>query len=333
MQAEAVVFTAPNQVEFKTVECPEPEPDELVIRMKHSWISPGTEGSFLRGERIGGDTPYYEGGPWPFPIILGYQAVGVVEYVGPKVGDFQVGDRVFTDGGRVKNMYRDYGGHISLLVTSNSRKNILKLPETPEALSFSGLLLTQVGYNSGSRAPIMPGEYALIAGDGLVGQWAAQTLTWRGAKVIMLGEKYERLNIAGELTGCTIINIKKTDWVSEVERITSGSIAMAVDAAGSVQFTEDAIQVMRRFGHIVSAGFCGNNDQFHLQHLRDKELTLHSVAGCVKERLQKTLELIADGTLKTLPLITHHFPAHAAAKAWDVIRDCNTHSLGVVLDW
>ena len=83
MQANAVVFTEPNTVQYVPVTTPAPGPSDVVVRVSHSWISNGTEGSFLRGERIEGDTPYSSAqDPWPFPIVAGYQKIGVVEWVG-----------------------------------------------------------------------------------------------------------------------------------------------------------------------------------------------------------------------------------------------------------
>ena len=82
MKLEAVVFESRGTVAFRRIEGPDPEPTDAVIRVTHSWISNGTEGSFLRGERIGGDTPWTPGAPYPFPIVAGYQKVGVVEWVG-----------------------------------------------------------------------------------------------------------------------------------------------------------------------------------------------------------------------------------------------------------
>ena len=79
MQAHAVVATAPGQIRFQEIQVPDPTSEEVLIRVRHSWISPGTEGSFVRGERIGGDTPRREGDPLPFPHVPGYQKVGVVE--------------------------------------------------------------------------------------------------------------------------------------------------------------------------------------------------------------------------------------------------------------
>ena len=80
MQATAVVFTAAHEVAVQPVQCPEPGAEDVVIRVTHSWISNGTEGSFLRGERIAGDTPRRSGDPVPFPIVAGYQKIGVVEW-------------------------------------------------------------------------------------------------------------------------------------------------------------------------------------------------------------------------------------------------------------
>ena len=62
-------------------------------------------------------------------------------------------------------------------------------------------------------------------------------------------------------------------------------------------------------------------------------MTLHAPAGWTKERMDATLELLAQGVLKTLPLITHRFPVHQAADAFDLILSRREPVLGVVLDW
>ncbi len=180
MQANAVVFTAPNTVAYQPVTCPEPGPRDAVVRLTHSWISNGTEGSFLRGERIAGDTPYRPGDPWPFPIIAGYQKIGVVEWVGAAINDLQVGEPLFAALGKVDGLFSTWGGQLSPSVCP--REQIWKLPAGVEPLAFAGLVLTQVGYNCGARAPLAIGDGAVVIGDGMVGQWAAQTLAWRGGQ-------------------------------------------------------------------------------------------------------------------------------------------------------
>jgi len=331
MKADAVVFTAPNKVEFRRVTCPDPAPDDVVIRTTYSWISNGTEGSYLRGDRIGGDVPYRSGDPMPFPILPGYQKVGIVESVGEKITDLKPGDAVFCTVGKVDGMFFPMGGHISPSISN--RDWVWKLPRQPQPLAYSGMLLTQVGYNCGTRAPINAGQYAVVVGDGLVGQWAAQTLATQGAIVIMVGMDAHRLSLASRLTNSYSVDITTEDWVKAVQGVTKGNVTVSVDTVGSPQVTEKLIAVMENRGHIVSAGFCGTNDKVSLQALRDKELSLDSLSGHTQPRMDKTLELIKNLKLQTLPLITHHFPATQAAQAWQVINSRSEPVLGVVLDW
>lgn len=113
MQSTAVIFTSPNTVEVGPVRCPDPGPGDVVVRVTHSWISNGTEGSYLRGERTDGDTPFAEGDPAPFPVVAGYQKIGVVERVGEDVDDLEIGETVFATIGMVEGMHHDYAGHVS----------------------------------------------------------------------------------------------------------------------------------------------------------------------------------------------------------------------------
>ena len=331
MQANAVVFTAPNTVEYRAVTCPEPGPRDVVVRVTQSWISNGTEGSFLRGERIAGDTPYYPGDPWPFPIVAGYQKIGVAEWVGAEVTDIAVGETVFAALGKIEGMFSPWAGQVSLSVSP--REQIWKIPAGVDPLACSGLVLTQVGYNCGVRAPMAIGEGAVVIGDGMVGQWAAQTLAWRGANVVLVGRHAERLQLFGNGPLRCAVNAREQDWVQVVrERFPTG-VQVAVDTVGSTAMVEQVMGVMKRYGHIISAGFYGTQDQIALQPLRNRELSLDLVSGWSQARMDATLALIAAGHLQTLPLITHHFPVTQAADAWRLIAQKGEAVLGVILDW
>lgn len=331
MQANAVVFTAPNTVEYRTVTCPEPGPRDVVVRVTQSWISNGTEGSFLRGERIAGDTPYRAGDPCPFPIVAGYQKIGVAEWVGAEVTDIAVGETVFAALGKIEGMFSPWAGQVSLSVSP--REQIWKLPTGVDPLACSGLVLTQVGYNCGVRAPVAVGEGAVVIGDGMVGQWAAQTLAWRGANVVLVGRHAERLQLFGNGPLRCAVNAREQDWLQVVRERLPNGVQVAVDTVGSTAVVEQVMGVMKRYGHIVSAGFYGTQDQIALQPLRNRELSLDLVSGWSQPRMDATLALIAAGHLQTLPLITHRFPAAQAADAWRLIAQKGEAVLGVILDW
>ncbi len=331
MKGNAVIFTDRLKVEYLPVTIPEPGPDDVVVDTRHSWISNGTEGSFLRGERINGETPYREGDPWPFPIAAGYQSTGVVTTTGANVTGVKPGDWVFSALGRIEGMYEPAGGHISPKVCHKSQ--IWKLPEGLSPVAASGLVLTQVGYNCGARPSVRVGDKALVLGDGMVGHWAAQTLQWRGAEVMLAGKHDERLALFPESHRGKRLNIRKSALEDAVKAWAPEGVQVLVDTVGSMESILAYWPLCRHNGHIVSAGFYGSNSVMDVQLLRFRELTFHAPSGWQQQRMDDTLALIATGHLQTEPLITHHFPVARAADAWDLIVKRTEPVLGVILDW
>ena len=74
LKSPAVIFTAPGEVEIGRAEVPFPEAGEVLIRTEYSMISTGTERWIWRGEFHKPGEP-----PPPYPIVPGYQRVGVIE--------------------------------------------------------------------------------------------------------------------------------------------------------------------------------------------------------------------------------------------------------------
>jgi 3-hydroxyethyl bacteriochlorophyllide a dehydrogenase len=331
MEAQAVVATKPGHVALQTVTVPDPGPEDVVVRVQHSWISNGTDGSFVRGERIGGDTPRTEADPLPFPHVPGYQKVGVIVEVGSQVRDLQVGEVVFATVSRVEGMFYPTGGHLSPAVTHRSQ--IWPLPDglTPEAAS--GLVLTQVGYNIGIRPPLQLDDAVVVIGDGLVGHWAAQTFQYRGARVLMLGKHADRLAHFETADEDRTVDITREDPLEAVRAWAPQGVQAVADTVGSIASLEALYPALRRNSHLVSAGFYGLQGRIDIQKMRDREMTLHAPAGWTKERMDATLELLRQGVFQTLPLITHRFPAARADAAFDLILTRREPFLGVLLDW
>ena len=334
MQASAVVFTGPCSVVYRTIECPDPGPDDVVVEVHHSWISNGTEGSFLRGERLSGDEAWRPGDPAPFPMVAGYQKVGRVLSVGASVSDLRIGDWVFASMSKVCGMFDNrFAGHVSPSVCDRSA--VIPLPAGVDPIAYSGLVLTQVGLNCGLRPAIEPGELAVVVGDGLVGQWAGQTLAQRGARVIMIGHREDRLAKFRKF-GATV----KDDGdfgLSAVQALESGPVQVLIETIGQADVLHAYRPMMARGGQVVIAGFyrpSGEvNLQTSLQAFRNHELSFHLVSGATRGRLETTMEWLKAGKLDALALLTHRFPAENAAEAWELIENKREPVLGVVLDW
>lgn len=326
--AHAAVATAPWTVAFLPVAIPAPGPHDVVVRLTRSWISNGTEGSFVRGERIAGDTPRSDTDPLPFPHVPGYQKVGVVTEVGDAVTDLVPGQRVFATVSSVEGMFYGHGGHVSPAVTHRSQ--IFPLPDSVTDDAAAGLVLTQVGFNCGIRPPVSPGDLAVVLGDGMVGHWAAQTLAARGADVLMAGRHDYRLE---RFTRGRTLRIG-SDPVADIRAACDRPIAVLCDTVGSIATVDGLLDAMGHDSHIVSAGFYGHDGKIDIQRLRNREITLHCPAGWSADRLRQTLAWIEDGRLETAPLlVTHRFPAERAGDAFDLVLNRSEPVLGVLLDW
>ncbi len=331
MQAYAVVAQRPGQVQYQPVQLPRPGANDLLIEVEFSWISNGTDGSFVRGERIAGDTPRLATDPLPFPHVPGYQKAGLISYVGPEVKDFKVGDRVFATVSQVEGMFYPTGGHISPALTGADQ--VWRVPDHVSLLEVSGLVLAQVGYNCAMRPPVQAGDKVLVLGDGLVGHWAAQVLAWRGARPVMLGHHASRLALASEYNYCQTVLTKRAVDLTELADLAPDGYTAVIATAGQVADLEGLYPVLRQQAHLVSAGFYGSQGRIDIQQMRAKELTLHAPSGWTRSRMDETLQLIATGKLLTLPLISHIFPAGEADRAFALILEKSTDFLGVVLDW
>ena len=90
MQTKAVVLSAPGKLALDHVGIVRPASDDIVVAIKHSGISTGTEKLFWTGEM-----PPFPG--MGYPLIPGYEAAGEVVEAGVDSG-YRVGEHVFVPG-------------------------------------------------------------------------------------------------------------------------------------------------------------------------------------------------------------------------------------------
>lgn len=335
LKVEAVVFTERNHVDFALVEVPALGPDDVWVKTEYSWISNGTEASFLRGDRVDGIKPWSPGEKLPFPLVPGYQKVGVITELGSRVKHLKQGQRVFVTKTKVLGMHMSFAGHIA--EGPAAAKDVYPLPETDSPEQYSGLVLTQVGWNSGMRGDVPVGSKAVVVGDGLIGHWAAQTLQARGAEVALVGKYPERLkHFAVREAGLTLTYDSQGDWFDHLLSWAEGELHIAVDTVGSDvnhAVNDRLLGMLAWGGHFVATGHHGHHALIDMRKLTRSELTLHCPCGWTDHRLLETMRWIEEGKLDTLGLISHRLPAYQAAEAWDLILHHRAETRGIILTW
>ncbi|MFC0041262.1 zinc-dependent alcohol dehydrogenase [Actinomadura rayongensis] len=254
---KAVIWQGVGDITVEDV--PEPklqEPADAIVRITGSAIC-GTDLHFVRGT-MPGMRP---------GTILGHEAVGVVEELGPEVRNFSVGDRVVIPStlgcGRcvycragyyaqcdvVNPQGRDagtsfYGGPISTgpfdgLQAEYARvpfahTNIVPIP--PGVTDEQALMVSDIFPTAwfGARlAQVTPGDVVAIFGAGPVGQLAALSARMQGAgRVLIVDGNADRLETA-RLQNAETIDFNAEDPVTSIKDMTGGIGAdRVIDAVG-----------------------------------------------------------------------------------------------------
>ncbi len=328
-KTRAVCALSADQVVLREVTIPEPGPQEVVVRAEYSSISTGTERWVITGQF------HPPGGkPMSHPLVPGYQKAGVVEALGAEVSGLRVGQRVFATTAKLadEEVIAGWGGHIEHSVLPQGE--VIPLPEGLDPVKAAALVLTQVGYNGGSRPPVRQGDQALVIGDGLVGQWLAQMLHHRGARVVLAGRRPERLACAAQWSADLAVNVRQTPLAEVARAEAPGGFDIVADSIGTAESVSQLLGLVRRDGHLVLNGYYREGEHLlSIQQLHSREITAHAPAGWTRQRLEATLGLVEAGALRVRELMTHIMPVEKASEAYHLVLHKPEAFLGICLDW
>lgn len=326
MESPAIVFVAVDRVELQPLPVPPPGPHEIQVRTTYSSISAGTEGWALHDQ--------FTWSPTPFPCVPGYQRVGTITALGSEVQGWRVGDQVVaTNGQWTTSPVPHWGAHIGW---ANTRANeIYAIPDGVDLLDASATVVAQVGYNAVSRLTLDHGAWIAVYGDGLIGQCAAQVARARGAHVLLVGHRAERLALAAEWSADAVIDPRSESLTVTVQRLTGTPYVSAiVDTVQTVTAQTEYLPILEYArGQIVYAGFTPGTVWADMAKLQQQELTTYFVQGWTRPRMDATLALMAHGALRIRPLLTHIVPADHGPAMYTLIQQKTTSFLGITLDW
>jgi NADPH2:quinone reductase len=181
------------------------------------------------------------------PFTPGVEGAGVVEAIGPNVGDVKVGDRVAYAG--------PLGGYAEERLIAADK--LVKLPESISFEQAAAMMLQGLTVHMLLRGvyPVKAGDTILVhAAAGGVGLIACQWAKALGATVIGTVGNDEKAEIA-RAHGCDHpIVYTRQDFVAEVERITEGrKLPVVYDGVGRNTFMK-SLDCLARRGMMVSFG-------------------------------------------------------------------------------
>ncbi|UCC98522.1 MAG: galactitol-1-phosphate 5-dehydrogenase [Phycisphaerales bacterium] len=341
---KALVYTEPYCFEYSDFPDPTPGRDDVLIRVKASGIC----GSDVHGStgKTGRRIP---------PLVMGHEAAGIVEQVGPNVSGFEKGDRVCFDSTVYCNtcpacrqgLYNrcDKRQVLGVSVPAFKRHGafaeyvavpswiVFKIPEHLPFVQAALLEPASIGTHASNRAPIGADDTVLVIGAGTIGLFILQGARLRGAaKIIAVDIDDFRLDTAKKLGAHALVNPRKSALKDAILELTDGQgVNVAWEAVGYAKTFADAISVTKLGGYVVAVGNLEKEAEFDLQELVARELTFTGSYASSGE-FRQCIDLVASGKINVEPLISDVLPLEEGPRAFERLLKAEENLLKIVLE-
>jgi polar amino acid transport system substrate-binding protein len=280
---------------------------------------------------------------------LGYSASGIVLDVGEEVTEFRAGMRVTCAGA-------GYASHAEVL--SVPKNLCVRLPDRVSFDEGAFGTLGAIALQGVRLASPTLGESVVVIGLGLLGQITVQLLKANGCRVFGLDLDPAKVELALELgadaAAISDENAKRAvlDW----SRGQGADAVLITAATQSNQPVEMAGEVSRLKGRVVAVGMVGMDVPRNLYFKRELSLTVSMSYGpgrydpeyeerghdypfayvrwTENRNIEAFLDLIAEGRINVLRLITHRFPIEDGERAYQLIGgESKEPYLGIILQY
>ena len=354
--------------EVAEVPCPAVRSGQLLIRSSRTLVSVGTERMLVEFGKAGwiakarqqpdkvrmvldkiktdGLLPTFESvmNKLDQPLPLGYCNVGRVMITGGGVANFEIGDRVVSNG--------KHAEVVSVPVNLCAR--------VPEGVSDDEAAFTVLGAIAlqGIRL-VQPtlGEAVVVTGLGLIGLVTVQLLRAHGCRVLGLDFDPAKLELARSLGAETVDLSAGQDPVAAAQVFSRGRGVDAVIITASTKSNEPVHQaalMCRKRGRIILVGVTGlelSRADFFEKELtfqvscsygpgrydanyeeRGNDYPVGYVRWTEQRNFEAVLDMMADGRLNVKPLVSHRFAITEAEQAYDLVGGGGP-SLGILLEY
>ena len=347
----AAVFHGVNDVRVDRVLCPRPGPGDALIRVTLTTIC-GTDVHILRGEY-----PVRPG------LILGHEPVGVIEELGVGVEGYEIGERVLVGAitpcgqcvaclsGRSSQCggsenYKALGGwrfgntihgaQAEYLLVPNAQANLARIPD--DVTDEQVLLLADIastGIGGAEAGGVKIGDNVAVFAQGPIGLCAAMGAKLMGAALVIgVDGDDNRLATARKFGVDIVLDYRKVDVVQEIRRITGDGVDVAIEALGMQQTFENCLRSLRPGGTLSSLGVYGG--KLHVPYeafgagLADYRIVTTLCPGG-KERMRRLMNMVRNGKLDLLPLLTHQYRLTEINEAYQLFAERKSGVLKVAI--
>jgi len=318
---KAAILHGPRDLRVQSTRLVAPRAGDVVVRVSMAGLC-GTDYRIWTGDR-----------PVAYPRILGHEFVGTVIDAGMAVKRVRVGDRVAVEPNYSCGacpLCREGNRNLCLARTAvgidvdGCFAEQVRVPErccwpAPAGVADDDLLITEplaVVVRAVARGAVQPGESVAVVGAGSLGLLALQVLRGRGARVLVVSRTSRRFALAREL-GAEATHAVADAPLETTARAFSGreGVDVVIETAGTAEAVAHALTLVRRGGRVVLTGLPHEPTPVAFFSVVRREVTITS-SMIYQDEFPEAMRLIAAGTVRTRPLVTHRFALDALGEAF-----------------
>lgn len=334
------VMTEPGKIEFQEVPVPKIGAGQALVKIMEIGVC-GSDIHVYHGEH-----PFTS-----YPVTQGHEVSGVIEKLGDGVEGLKVGQKVTIQpqvvcgecwpcrNGKynlcesLKVMGFQATGVASEFFAVDAEK-VTPLPEEMSLEEGAMIEPLAVAVHAVRRAGDVTGKDICVLGAGPIGILVAQAAKGLGAGRVMVTDVSGlRLEKAKECGADMVVNTRERDFGEAfVELFGPDKADVIYDCAGNDVTMGQAIKYARKGSTIILVAVFAKMASVDLAVLNDHELDLNTSMMYRSEDYEKAIELVQEGKVRLMPLLSKRFPFREYLEAYKYIDENRESTMKVLID-
>lgn len=334
------VMTEPGKIEFREIPTPEPGRGQALIKIMEIGVC-GSDIHVYHGEH-----PFTS-----YPVTQGHEVSGVIERLGEGVEGLSVGQKVTIQpqvvcgecwpcrNGKYNlcESLKVMGFQTTGVASEYFAVDAEKVTPLPEEMSLEeGAMIEPlaVAVHAVRRAGDVTGRDICVLGAGPIGILVAQAAKGLGAGRVMVTDVSSlRLEKARECGADMVVNTRERDFGEAfVEFFGPDKADVIYDCAGNDITMGQAIKYARKGSTIILVAVFAKMANIDLAVLNDHELDLNTSMMYRGEDYEKAIELVGEGKVRLMPLLSKRFPFKEYLEAYKYIDENRESTMKVLID-
>jgi L-iditol 2-dehydrogenase len=340
----AAVLHGREDVRIEEVDVPPLQPGDVLVRTAAA-LTCGTDVQvFRRGYHARMIVP---------PALFGHELAGVVEAVGPAVTRFEPGQRVVAANsapcGACEYCKADrpslcddllfWNGAYAQFARIPARvveKNLLHIPDG--LAEHQAALLEPLACVLRGVASVQEGDSVAVLGTGGIGLMYVALAAARGARVVAVGRRAEKLERARRLGAQAVVVAGEDVALDEAlvaESPGGKGFHWVIEAAGQAITSQAALGAVRKGGTVNLFAGCAADTEIALDapRVHYEEITVTATFHHTPRSIREALRLLAAGEVEADAFITGREPLERLPDVLDAMARGGDSLKTVILPW